>query len=353
MIDEAGDRAARHPDSGPRPQVWVLAPAYNEQDNLPVLHQRLDAIAEDNPEYEFRFLIVDDHSSDATPAVVRQLIDRDPRVCALRLAGNRGSHAAVTAGMASATGDCLVLLSSDLQDPPELIPELLRRWQAGAQIVWAVRRQYRGVSTWQRLCSRVYWSMMARILGPRGPAGGADFFLADRRVVEVFNDMPERNRSVMAMLTWIGFDQDTVLYDKQPRLHGRSKWSLSDKVKFAIDSVTGYTHLPMRLMSVTGVAFMALALGYAVWIVINAIQGSPAAGWSSLMVIMLLASGLQMGMLGVLGEYLWRTLDETRGRPTYVIERRLNFPAARTAAVSEKESHDSATHHSAYAAVDG
>lgn len=301
-------------------RLSIVTPAYNEAANLRILHERLcSALA--GCDVEWDWVVVDDHSSDATFAVISEIAQRDPRVRGLRFARNFGAHTALAAGLHHARGDCVAALAGDLQDPPEAIPELLTKWRDGAQVVWAVRQAREGESQATVGFSRLYYWIMRSIVGMKEmPATGADFFLLDRKVVEAFSQFNETNTSVLALITWMGFSQAQIPYDKHARLHGRSGWTLRKKLKLVVDSVTSFSYFPIRLMSLVGCCVALLGFAYALVVVVNAWRGSPAEGWSSLMVVVLVLGGFQMAMMGVLGEYLWRALDEARRRPRYLVE---------------------------------
>lgn len=302
------------------PLLSVVTPAYNEAVNLPMLYQRLIQVFS-TLNLAWEWIVVDDHSSDHTFTVLATLASADPRIRAVRFARNSGSHLAITYGLDQARGDCAVVLAADLQDPPETIPQLLAHWQEGAQIVWAVRARREGEKASTVGFARLYYLLMRRVVGIREmPATGADFFLLDRQVIKALSQFNETNVSILALLTWMGFRQATITYDKQARLHGQSGWNLGKKIKLVVDSVTSFSYLPIRVMSLLGVVVAAIGFLYAIVVVTAALIGQPPQGWASLMVIVLMVGGMQMLMMGVLGEYLWRALDEARGRPKYVIE---------------------------------
>lgn len=304
----------------PPPLLSIVTPAYHEATNLPLLHERLRGVL-DAQGVEWEWVIVDDHSGDETFAVASDLVRQNPRVRCLRLARNFGSHAAIMCGLQHATGDCAAVMAADLQDPPETLPALLGPWREGAHVVWATRDRREGEKSTTLGFSRLYYLLMRRMVGLTSmPAGGADFFLIDRRVIDALRQFNEQNVSLFALITWMGFRQTSIGYDKQARLHGRSGWSFRKKLKLTIDSITSFTFLPIRLMTYVGFATSFAGFAYAAVVIVNAIAGQPVQGWSSLMVVVLLFSGLQMLMLGVLGEYLWRALDESRRRPRYLIE---------------------------------
>ena len=304
----------------------IITPAFNESRSIPALHERLSAVLS-NLNVPWEWIVVDDHSRDGTWTVLQELAAREPRLIAIRLARNSGSHAAFACGLQQARGDCAAVLAADLQDPPETLPALLEKWRAGAKIVWAVREGREGESAATKGFARLYYGIMRRFVGiSEMPATGADFFLLDRRVIDVLNVFKEANVSLMALLTWMGFKQDRISYVKQARQHGQSGWNMEKKLKMVVDSVTSFTYKPIRFMSYAGFLVALAGFFYALVVVVNALVGKPSPGWSSLMIVLLLVGGLQMLMMGVLGEYVWRALDEARGRPRFIVEDEVGIP---------------------------
>ena len=295
----------------------ILTPAFNEAANLGALYERLvQALAPAGADWEW--LVVDDHSSDATFSVVEELARRDPRVRGIRLARNSGSHAAITCGLHHVQGDAAVMMAADLQDPPETLAAMLAKWRAGAQVVWAVRRERPGDRGHAGFAAVYYW-LMRNVVGLKEmPARGADFFLIDRVVIDAFRKFPERNASVFALITWLGFRQESIEYDKQPRAAGQSGWTLARKITLVVDSITSFTDLPIRLCSYAGASLMALSA--LVLVASLFLLPSLGAGLLFLLAVMLGLGGLQLLALGMVGEYVWRSLDEARRRPQFVIE---------------------------------
>jgi dolichol-phosphate mannosyltransferase len=301
-------------------RISIITPAFNETDNLPVLYEKLSEILEPE-EGDWEWVVVDDHSSDETFKVLKELSEKDPRVRGLRLSRNCGSHIALTCGLHHARGDCAIIMAADMQDPPEVLPELLKNWEKGTQIVWAVRAKREGEKTSTLAFARLFYFIMRHFVGIKDmPASGADFVLIDRLVMDSFVQFRESNVSIMALLTWMGFRQEFITYDKQARMHGSSGWTLAKKIKLVLDSVTSFTYLPIRMMTYTGFIIALAGFLYAIHVIVYSFIGHPPAGWASLMVIVLFLGGLQMLMMGVLGEYVWRALDEARRRPRYLIE---------------------------------
>ena len=297
--------------------ISILTPAFNESENLVALHERLvSAMTALGVEWEW--VIVDDHSRDNTFAVVQQLAAADPRVRGLRLARNSGSHLAIICALQHVSGEAAVLLAADLQDPPEFIAQMIDRWRQGAQVVWAVRRQRPGEAGHRGFAAIYYW-IMRRLVGMREmPATGADFFLIDRVVIDAFLQSSERNTSVFALITWLGFRQEQIEYDKQPRAAGRSGWTLARKITLVIDSVTAFSDFPLRWSLYGGLSL--IAVGSLTGITGLALLPSLGAGLLLLVGLIFALSGVQLAALAIVGQYVYRALDEARGRPRYVVE---------------------------------
>jgi dolichol-phosphate mannosyltransferase len=297
--------------------ISIVTPAFNEAANLENLYARIaDTMGRMGDPWEW--VVVDDHSLDETFAVLRRLSASDGRVRGIRLARNSGSHVAIACGLRIATGDAVVMMAGDLQDPPETVAAMLDRWRRGAQVVWAVRRSRPGDRSHAGFAAIYYW-IVRRIVGLREmPARGADFFLADRRVVDAFLAHPERTTSLFNQLTWMGFRQEHVEYDKQPRAAGASGWTLARKIRLVIDSVTAFSNAPLRWCAYLGVAMLLVALV----LMVAGIALLPQLGGGILIVLAVLfgLSGVQMVALAIVGEYVWSALAEARRRPQHVIE---------------------------------
>ena len=295
----------------------ILTPAFNEEDNLEAMHSRIvGAMARIGGEWEW--LIVDDHSRDGTFGVVQRLATADPRVRGIRLARNSGSHVAITCALHHVRGDMAVMMAADLQDPPEMLSSMIEATERGDQIVWAARRSHPGERHHAGFAAIYYW-IMRRVVGfAEMPARGADCFLIDRQVLEAFRRLGERNVSVFALLAWLGYRQGYVEYDKQPRAAGRSGWTLARKVRLVTDSIVGFSDAPLRWCSYLGFTLIAaaLVLAGAGPFLLPRLSGG-------LLVVLVAVTGLagvQLVAVRVLGEYVWRALDEARGRPPYLIE---------------------------------
>ena len=314
-------------DTNAPARLSIVTPAFNEAENLAVLHGQLVSELEALG-VEWEWIIVDDHSRDNTFGVIGELARKDARVRGVRFTRNFGSHMGMICGMAQARGDCCVVLAGDCQDPPEVIPELLAKWREGAAIVFAVRETREAHTGFAALFSKFYWWLMRDFVGLKQiPPAGADFFLLDQRVVRELVKLRESNLSILPLIVWMGFPQASVGYTKRARVRGQSGWNIGKKVKVVIDSIASFSYKPIRAMSVLGCVVALLGFIYAAIVVFNTLTGNPPQGWASIVVIVLVIGGVQMLMIGVLGEYLWRALDEARGRPRFIVEKTIGESA--------------------------
>ena len=273
----------------------------------------------------WELIAVDDGCRDATPEMLVDLASADPRVKVLTLSRNFGHQAALTAGLDHARGDVLVTIDADLQDPPELIPALLDEWRRGADVVHAVRARRGGEPRWRLALITIFYRVLARISRTEVVANSGDFRLLDRRAVSVLAGMRERHRFLRAMSVWIGFEQASVEYDRDPRAGGRTKYSLARLLELALDGIVSFSFVPLRLAAILGllVSFSAL-LGIPVVVALR-LAGEYVPGLASVTIVLLFLGGLQLLTLGIVGEYLGRSYEEVKQRPIYVVRERLNL----------------------------
>ena len=302
--------------------VSVVIPVYQNAGSLADLLARLRGVAEGLPGERFEFVFVDDGSKDGSFEALRGLAAKDARVRVVKLSRNFGSGPALLAGLTEARGDCMVALAADLQDPPELLPQMLDLWRQGRKVVLAARRS-RADPLMTRLLADGFYRLFRRFALPNMPRHGFDFFLLDRSVRDLIAGIQENNAYLMGLILWMGFDPGVIHYDRAARAvrYGPSMWGLGRRFKHFIDSFTAFSYFPLRAASVLGVVVAVLGVLYAVLVVVlRVVHGFPVEGWASIMVAVLLLSGVQMLMIGVLGEYLWRNLEETRRRPRFIVE---------------------------------
>ena len=299
----------------------IIVPIYFNELNLPDTIPRLLALEDKLPEYRLELVFVDDGSGDRSLKVLRDFRDQYPeKLKIVKLTRNFGSMAAIQAGFTIASGDCVGVITADLQDPPELFPDMIAHWEKGIKAVFAVRSD-REESFLQKFFSNTYYACMRRFAIPDYPEGGFDFLLIDRQIVDEINRINEKNTNIMSLIFWLGHGHVMLPYVRRSREKGTSRWTLSKKMKLFIDSFVAFSYIPIRALSVLGLAVAASAFIYG-GIILYAwsISRIEVKGWTPLMILLAFTAGTQMTMLGVLGEYLWRTLDETRKRPGYVID---------------------------------
>lgn len=310
--------------------VSIVVPVYHNAASLDPLMEKFRDLAIRNSEDEFEFLFVDDGSRDQSFAILQALVEADSRVRVLKLSRNFGSNPAIMAGLAQARGDVVAVIAADLQDPPELIDEMLMRWRDGHKVVLAARSS-RDDPLLTTLLATTFYSLFRRFAIRTMPQGGFDFFLVDRQVCDLITGIEETNAYLMGLVLWFGFDPAVVHYHRRCRdaRYGRSMWTLAKKLTYFVDSFVGFSYAPIRAVSLLGAFVSGTGLLYALWIVgLRLFGGVPVQGWASMMILLVVVSGVQMLMTGVLGEYLWRNLETTRRRPRYVIERTIESPLA-------------------------
>ena len=299
-------------------ELSVVVPLYNEQENLDALHRRLTDVLDalDRP---CEILAVDDGSTDATARRLAVLQAEDSRLAVLTLSRNFGHQAAVCAGLDHAQGRAVVVLDGDLQDPPELIPDLLDHWRAGFDVVYAVRRQRAG-NPLKRLGYHVFYRLLRVVSDLDIPLDSGDFGLMDRRVVDALRDLPEQARFLRGLRSFVGFRQTAVLYDRPDRAAGRPKYSLAALLRLAIDGLVSFSSTPLRIATAMGLATAALALGLIAWVLLDAFHNHTAPrGWASILAAVLFMGAVQLISLGIIGEYVRLIFVESKRRPTYIV----------------------------------
>lgn len=310
------------------PSLSIVIPLYNESQSLPLLYPRLAVVLAALRLGEAEILFIDDGSRDDTFAQASALAHQDSRVRVIRFARNFGKEAGMAAGLRHARGDAVVLMDGDLQHPPELIPALIARWQAGAKMVTAIR-QSRATDPWlRRQLSRAFYRVFEQVCEIELAEGGGDFRLFDRAVVDAINSLPERTRFLKGITSWVGFSHATVGFEPDERVAGRSSWSLFHLMRYAADGLSAFSNLPLRIWSFIGLILALVSVCYGLWLSLRTVLwGIDIPGYASLMFATLFLSGVQLISLGVLGEYIGRIFTEVKGRPLYLVSERIGYDA--------------------------
>ena len=298
----------------------IIVPAYNEESVLPEFHKRLMSVL-DEYNINAEIIYVNDGSTDETVSVILGFRKNDARVSLIDLSRNFGKEIAMTAGFNHSKGDAVVVIDSDLQDPPELIPELIQRWQEGYDVVYAKRTSREGETFLKKATAHLFYRVIRKLNDVDIPTNTGDFRLLSRRAVEALNELPEHHRFMKGLFAWIGFPQIAVYYKRDPRFSGDTKWNYWKLWNFALEGITSFTIVPLKMASYTGLIVAFGAFIYALWIIYKTITlGDPVAGYPTIITVILFLGGLQLMTLGVIGEYLGRMFNETKRRPLYFIQ---------------------------------
>jgi polyisoprenyl-phosphate glycosyltransferase len=311
---------------GTAPRYSIVAPIFNEEGNIQKLYERITEVMTASGE-SWELVCVNDGSKDRSAELIGELAAKDARIKLVSFARNFGHQVAVTAGLHHTSGDAVIIIDADLQDPPELILEMIERWKAGYKVVYAVRQERKGESWFKLLTAKLFYRLIYRITDVDIPLDTGDFRLMDRKVVQALNDMPEHNRFIRGMTSWVGFKQTGVSYVRQERAWGETKYPLRKMVRFAMDAITGFSYFPLQVM-----VYFAFVLGVLAVLAIPVIAllrlllgfeflGGQVTG----IVVLLLVSSFQLFFLFMMGQYVARIYDETRGRPLYVVAEKIGF----------------------------
>lgn len=301
--------------------VTILIPTYNEEAVLPLLYERLLELMNNLSQYNFELLFVNDGSTDRTLELIRNMRKADSRVCYINLSRNYGKEIAMIAGFDYVHGDCLINIDADLQDPPELIPTMLKYWEEGFDDVYAKRRSRKGESILKKITSWGYYRILQSMTNINIQTDTGDFRLLDRRCVEAIRKLRESQRYTKGLYSWIGYNKKELLYDREPRAAGKTKWNYRQLANLSIDGITSFTTSPLRWAAKTGILVSILGFIYMLIIIARTlIYGVDVPGYASMMVVILFLGGLQLVFLGIIGEYLGRSFYESKHRPLYFID---------------------------------
>lgn len=306
-------------------RLSVVVPCYNEEAVITETHKRLSAVLAALPNITYEIIYVNDGSRDRTAELLRELQANDAHIRIVLLARNFGHQMAVTAGLEHATGDAIVIIDADLQDPPEVIAEMLAQWREGYDVVYGVRTDRAGETRFKLFTAKVFYRLINTLSNIEMPLDVGDFRLIDRKVAEALKQMPERDRFLRGMVSWVGFRQSGVFYRRAARFAGETKYPFFKMLRFATDAVLSFSLTPLRLAIYLGFAVIATAFGGILYAVYKYYVNDVVRGWASLFVALLLMSGVQLITIGIIGEYIGRIYGEVKQRPLYLVQTRLGF----------------------------
>lgn len=302
-------------------KISIIVPAYNEEESIPYLEKRLVTLMDNMKNYEFEVLFVNDGSKDKTLELIKELRERDERFCYVNFSRNFGKEIAMIAGLDYATGDAVILIDADLQDPPELIPELVKYWEQGYDDVYAKRKSRKGETFLKKFTSKMYYKVLQSLTNVEIQKDTGDFRLLDRRCVNALKKLRESQRCSKSIFSWIGYNKKEVLYDRDPRVAGKTKWNYKKLVDLAIDGITSFTTSPLRISTYLAIpTFLALVI-YFIYVIVKCIRLSVAIqAFQAIILLVLFFSGIQIMLFGIIGEYLGRIFNETKNRPLYFVD---------------------------------
>jgi glycosyltransferase involved in cell wall biosynthesis len=304
----------------------VIVPMYNEEEVIPETYARLSKILNSMKE-NYEIIFINDGSRDKTRIMLSELCKKDYRVKLIDFARNFGHQVAITAGIDYAAGDCMVIIDGDLQDPPELIPEMVKIWRKGYDVVYGKRKSRSGETFFKKFTAKIFYRVLDKLTDMNIPLDTGDFRLIDRKVAEALKQLPERNRYVRGLVSWVGFKQTAIEFERSERFAGETKYPFKKMIKLALDGIMSFSYKPLKTASWLGAIISFVSFLYLLWVLIQKIffpQWS-LAGWTSLIAVSLFFNGIVLLMLGIIGEYVGRIYDEAKGRPLYIISELKNM----------------------------
>ncbi len=301
-------------------KVTIIIPAYNEEASLPFLYERIEKLINSIDNYEFEILFVNDGSKDKTIELIKEYREKDSRISYVDFARNFGKETAMIAGLDYATGDCVIFMDADLQDPPELIPEMLKYWEKGYDDVYAQRRSRKGETWLKKFTSKMYYRVLQSLTNVEIQKDTGDFRLLDKRCVNALRKMRESQRCSKSMFSWIGYKKKAIVYDRDPRIAGKTKWNYGKLINLAIDGITSFTTSPLRISTYIAIPTFVALFVYFIYVIAKCcVEHVAIQAFQAIILLVLFFSGVQILLFGIVGEYLGRIFNETKNRPLYLV----------------------------------
>ena len=307
-----------------RKKLSVIVPMYYEEKVAYEFYNRLKKVVE-KIDFDYEIIFINDGSKDNTLIILKGIANEDLNVRIIDFSRNFGHQVAVTAGILNCKGDLAVVIDADLQDPPELIVDMIKQWEKGFDVVYAKRKTRKGESKFKLITAKYFYKVLSNLADIEIPRDTGDFRLIDKKVIESFKEMPERNRFIRGMISWIGFKQTFVEYNRDERFAGETKYPLKKMIKFATDGIISFSSKPLKVMSSLGILTLVISFVILVYSIISKLYGNTSSGWTSIMCVLVFFSGVQLVSLGIIGEYIARIYDESKNRPLYLINEMVNF----------------------------
>ena len=302
-------------------KISIIIPAYNEEESLPFLYQKLNEITSQMNDYDFEILFVNDGSKDKTLELIKEFRSQDERYCYVDLSRNFGQEIAMAAGIDYVTGDCAIFMDADLQDPPELIPELIKYWEQGYDDVYARRRKRTGEGIIKKFTSKMYYKILQKMTKVEIQKDTGNYRLIDRRCINALKKMKESERCLKSMFSWIGYNKKEVLFDRPARVAGKTKWNYMKLIDLAIDGITSFTTSPLKISTYIAIPTFMLLLAYFAYVIAKCIVMKVVIqAFQAIIILILFFSGIQILLFGIVGEYLGRIFNETKNRPLYLVK---------------------------------
>lgn len=308
-------------------KISIVIPAYNEEEVLNKLIERLAILINNTPKYEFEVIFVNDGSKDKTLEILEEIAQKEKRLKILSFSRNFGHQAAVTAGIKYVTGDAVVIIDADLQDPPELIPQMIELWEQGNEVIYGKRKKRKGESAFKLLSAKMFYKTLNTLSDVEIPKDTGDFRLVDRKVINVINQMPEHNKFLRGLFSWVGFKQYAFEYERQERKAGKTKYPFKKMKKLASDGIISFSTKPLKMLGGIGILSIIISIGILIYSLISyALKlNNLAPGWTSIMVTVTFLGGIQLLSVWIMSEYIARIYDETKQRPEYIIDKKINI----------------------------